>query len=94
MASQVLQPLDEFRVGLRNRLDATLRSELLHTGAMQADERHRELVYAEWWRYRMIPAMDVITGVSRCADDAGLSANAYPKECSCSGSPGIPRRED
>lgn len=51
MASQVLQPLDEFRVGLRNRLDATLRSELLHTGAMQADERHRELVYAEWWRY-------------------------------------------
>ena len=51
MASQVLQPLDEFRVGLRNRLDATLRSELLHTGAMQADERHRELVYTEWWQY-------------------------------------------
>lgn len=51
MASQVLQPLDEFRVELRGRLDAKLRSELLHTGAMQETERHRELVYTMWWQY-------------------------------------------
>ena len=51
MASQVLQPLDEFRVELRGRLDAELRSELLHTGAMQDAERHRDLVYTRWWQY-------------------------------------------
>lgn len=51
MASPVLQPLDEFLVQLRGQLDATLRSELLRTGALQETERHRELVCFQWWQY-------------------------------------------